>query len=55
VLVISQDLDELFAIADRLAVIHNGALSPSRPTRTWTREEIGLAMMGLAEDIAHAA
>jgi general nucleoside transport system ATP-binding protein len=54
VLVISQDLDELFAIADRLAVIHNGALSPSRPTRTWTREEIGLAMMGLAEDIAHA-
>jgi ABC-type uncharacterized transport system ATPase subunit len=55
VLVISQDLDELFAIADRLAVIHDGALSPSRPTPAWTREEVGLAMMGLAEDVAHAA
>lgn len=54
-LVISQDLDELFAIADRLFVIHDGTLSPSRPNRAWTREEIGLAMMGLKQDVADAA
>ena len=42
VLVISQDLDELFEIADRMAVIHDGHLSPLRPTQEWTREAIGL-------------
>jgi simple sugar transport system ATP-binding protein len=46
VLVISQDLDELFQIADRLAVIHDGQLSPVRPTSSWTREAIGLEMLG---------
>ena len=55
VLLISQDLDELLAIADRLAVIHDGLLSPLRPTRAWTREEVGLAMMGVGADAAHAA
>jgi simple sugar transport system ATP-binding protein len=46
VLVISQDLDELFEIADRMAVIHHGSLSPLRPTRDWTREAVGLEMLG---------
>ncbi len=46
VLVISQDLDELFEIADRLAVIHDGRLSPLRPAAEWTREAIGLEMLG---------
>jgi ABC-type uncharacterized transport system ATPase subunit len=46
VLVISQDLDELFEIADRLAVIHDGQLSPVRPAAAWTREAIGLEMLG---------
>jgi ABC-type uncharacterized transport system ATPase subunit len=54
VLVISQDLDELFEIGDRIAVIHAGELSPARPTVQWTRDEIGLAMMGLGGS-AHAA
>jgi simple sugar transport system ATP-binding protein len=53
VLVISQDLDELFEIADRLAVIHDGHLSPLRPKAGWTRDEIGLEMMGLGA--SHAA
>jgi general nucleoside transport system ATP-binding protein len=51
VLVVSQDLDELFEIADRLAVIHDGRLSEPRPTSAWTRDAIGLEMMG----VAHAA
>jgi simple sugar transport system ATP-binding protein len=44
VLVISQDLDELFEITDRLAVIHQGEVSAARPTRQVTREEIGFMM-----------
>jgi simple sugar transport system ATP-binding protein len=44
VLVISQDLDELLAIAGRLAVIANGRLSPARPTDELTPHELGLRM-----------
>ncbi len=46
VLVISQDLDEILEIADRIAVIAHGRLSPARPTPTLTRERIGLLMGG---------
>lgn len=46
VLVISQDLDELFEIADRIAVIHAGEMSEPRPTRELTREAVGLLMTG---------
>ncbi|MGI9436839.1 MAG: ABC transporter ATP-binding protein [Geminicoccaceae bacterium] len=47
VLVISQDLDELFAISDRLAVLNLGRLSKSYPTREASAEQIGLLMGGL--------
>jgi ABC-type uncharacterized transport system ATPase subunit len=46
VLVISQDLDEIFAIADRVAVIHGGALSAPMATGTVTPEALGLLMAG---------
>ncbi len=46
VLVISQDLDELFEIADRMAVIFNGRLSPAYPVGDLTREAVGLLMGG---------
>ena len=52
VLVISQDLDELFEIADRIAVIHRGELSAPLETPRATREEIGLLMGGAGA--AHA-
>ena len=48
VVVISQDLDELFEISDKIAVIHDGRLSPTKATREWTREAIGLEMLGAA-------
>ncbi|WP_131117077.1 ABC transporter ATP-binding protein [Lichenihabitans psoromatis] len=48
VIVISQDLDELFEICDRIAVIHAGHLSTLRSAAGTTREEIGLLMGGLA-------
>jgi len=47
VLVISQDLDELYAISDRIAVIAGGRLSESQPTHAVTAEDIGLLMGGL--------
>jgi simple sugar transport system ATP-binding protein len=49
VLVISQDLDEIFEIADRIAVISRGHLSPPVPAESATRESIGLLMGGLGE------
>jgi general nucleoside transport system ATP-binding protein len=54
VLVISQDLDELFELADSLAVIHAGRLTPVRRVGGWTREEVGLAMAGSADILADA-
>jgi general nucleoside transport system ATP-binding protein len=47
VLVVSQDLDELFVLSDRIAVLFHGRLSPSRPTHRTNAEEIGLLMGGL--------
>ncbi len=47
VLVVSQDLDELFAITDRLAVLNLGRLSNTYPTREVSTEQIGLLMGGL--------
>jgi len=49
VLVISQDLDEIFEIADRIAAISRGYLSEAYPAREMTRERIGLLMAGAHE------
>ncbi|MEP3280526.1 MAG: ABC transporter ATP-binding protein [Stappiaceae bacterium] len=49
VLVLSQDLDEIFEIADRIAVISRGQLSEAEPAVDMTREKIGLLMGGLGE------
>ena len=47
VLLISDDLDEVLALGDRVAVMHAGRLTDALPTEAWTREAIGLAMAGL--------
>jgi ABC-type uncharacterized transport system ATPase subunit len=46
VVVISQDLDEIFALCDRIAVIAGGRLSAVRPIDAVSVEEIGLLMGG---------
>ena len=47
ILIVSEELDELFALCDRLHVIANGRLSPSTPTHATDREQIGLWMSGM--------
>ncbi|MCL6708839.1 ATP-binding cassette domain-containing protein, partial [Pseudomonas sp. R2.Fl] len=49
IVVISQDLDEIFEIASEIAVISDGRLSKSYPAGELTREKIGLLMGGLHE------
>jgi simple sugar transport system ATP-binding protein len=63
VLVVSEELDELFEISDRLHVIAKGRLSPSLDRKDATIERIGEWMSGLwdtpaqtrQEEAAHAA
>jgi len=47
VLVVSEELDELFAMTDRLHVIAKGRLSPSIATEAATVELVGEWMSGL--------
>ena len=46
VMIISQDLDEIFVLADRIAVIAGGRISEPVPTRSATVESIGRLMGG---------
>ncbi|KAF1022495.1 MAG: Autoinducer 2 import ATP-binding protein LsrA [Paracidovorax wautersii] len=46
VLVISDDLDEVMLLGDRIAVMHEGQLTPARAATAWSRATLGLAMAG---------
>ena len=50
VLVVSEELDELFEICDRMVVISQGRVSPSMPKQDATVERLGLWMSGLWND-----
>ncbi|WP_322008795.1 ABC transporter ATP-binding protein [Paraburkholderia sp. J12] len=50
ILVISEELEELFDICDRIAVLAGGRLSPARLTGETNAEEIGRWMAGLFGD-----
>ena len=54
VLLISDDLDEVLTLGDRVAVMHSGRLSATRPALEWSREAIGMAMAGVGADHAPA-
>ena len=53
ILLISEDLDELFLLADRIAVLCRGRLSPARPTESLSVGRVGLMRAG--HDEAEAA
>ena len=50
IIVVSEEIDELFEISDRIAVMYRGALSPAVPKNTLTIEEVGRWMAGLWPD-----
>ena len=56
VLIISQDLDEIFELSDKIAVMFDGHLSQAMNAADTSREEIGLLMAGVDENEGkHAA
>jgi simple sugar transport system ATP-binding protein len=46
ILLISEDLDELLTLSDRVAALYRGRLTPAWPTDSLTIRELGLAMAG---------
>jgi simple sugar transport system ATP-binding protein len=49
VLIISSELDEIYALADRIAVMYEGRITAFRPP-TVSRDELGLLMAGAGSD-----
>ena len=55
ILLITEDLDELMALADRVAVMYRGRLSESIAVGDVTVPELGLMMAGQERKVAHHA
>ena len=49
VLLISDDLDEIFALSDRVVVIYEGEIMGEAPVENASREQIGLWMSGVKQ------
>jgi simple sugar transport system ATP-binding protein len=54
ILLISEDLEEVFALADRVAVMYRGRLSAPVPACDTDMRRIGLMMAGAQPEFAHA-
>ncbi len=52
IVLISEDIDELLGLSDRIGVMARGRLSPPEPVETLTLERLGLLMGGSTEDRA---
>ncbi len=50
VLIISEDLEEVRSLSDRMAVLYRGRVAVEGPTDQLSIEQIGLAMAGVAEE-----
>jgi simple sugar transport system ATP-binding protein len=54
ILLISEDLDELLALSDRIAVIYGGRIMGTVPAAGADPEHLGLLMAGIRPDAALA-
>jgi ABC-type uncharacterized transport system ATPase subunit len=54
ILMISEDLDEVFGVSDRVAVMYEGKVMGIIDPKTTTREQVGLMMAGVVEERALA-
>ena len=52
ILIVSEDLDEVLALADRIVVMYEGSIIGEADPRTTTREAVGLMMAGVEADPA---
>jgi simple sugar transport system ATP-binding protein len=50
VLIVSTELDEVVALADRIAVMYRGRMAGPFEAATMTRERLGLLMAGAEQD-----
>lgn len=50
VLLISEELDELLTMCDRIAVLYEGRIMAVLPARECTKQRLGLLMAGVSED-----
>ena len=50
VLLISEDLEELFQLADRIAVMYGGRIIADMPIEAATIKRVGLLMAGVTEE-----
>jgi ABC-type uncharacterized transport system ATPase subunit len=48
VLLVSEELDELLALADRIVVLHGGQIVADVPADTASQDRIGHLMLGAA-------
>ena len=55
VLLISEDLDEILVLSDRIAVIYEGEIMAVLPAESATAEQLGLLMAGVRPETALAA
>jgi ABC-type uncharacterized transport system ATPase subunit len=55
VIILSEELEELFEVSDRIAVLSQGRLSPIKSLAETTVEQIGLWMGGVRQEGANAA
>lgn len=53
ILLISEDLDEILALSDRIAVIYEGSIMGILSRAEATPQRLGLLMAGVTEDAAH--
>ncbi len=54
ILIVSSELDEVLALADRIAVMYRGQVVAELPAERATREGLGLLMAGVRDDQAAA-
>ena len=50
IILISQDLEEIFSLSNRIAVLNSGSMSATHPAASLTAEDVGLLMGGVAKE-----
>jgi ABC-type uncharacterized transport system ATPase subunit len=53
VLLVSAELDEIMSLSDRIAVMYKGHILDTLDARSATREQLGLLMAGVKQEVAH--